>query len=439
MVPIMSNGLRCLLAVSVALGDVALAKVQQGTLQLGGHVPADRWTYLANFGYAVGEGSYSLRVRLLDGETLSPRRWPAALNLDVFLDEDWPAVARMEPCERARAARRTLTLDLSEEGGQWGNAAYGFLYQVVRPHIWYFAVSDCRGDFGNQTITLDYDFRAVQFDGSELSLEARLMPAAEGFALLGLTVLLIVGFRRCGDLRRSAGALHPVIWALSAAVVVQYVSQAMHFVHLVTYQHDGVGIWALDILAEVLFMVTQAAHATLLIAIAQGYTLLGCKECNLDFSRLAFAATLAGHAALVAFSKFEEGASPQKHHENDGPVGWLIVAIRLLLLVWFSCAVRTTREKGGLRLKEFMRQFELVGYLYFLAYPVVFIVAQLFAPYYRHPIMQIGLLSMQAAGDVWLAGLFFSRGAYFKASVLSGSLLPGGSEGGGPLGWDKSA
>jgi hypothetical protein len=227
-----------------------------------------------------------------------------------------------------------------------------------------------------------------------------------------------------------------VIWVLGAAAVMQYASQFSHLLHLVSYQSNGVGYWTLDLLAEVLFMMSQVTHATLLIAIAQGYTLLHEKACQIELSRLVTFATLAAHAALVCFSKLEEGTSSHRNHKNDGLAGWTIMLIRVLLFIWFSSAVRSTRERGGFRLREFILQFQLAGSLYFLAYPVVLLVAQLFAPYYRHPIMQVGLFAMQATGDTWLACLFLSRGAYFKVSSLSSSLLPGGT-GGSPVGLSK--
>mmetsp|Transcript_87469 Transcript_87469/g.245569 ORF Transcript_87469/g.245569 Transcript_87469/m.245569 type:complete len:470 (-) Transcript_87469:133-1542(-) len=416
---------------------MAEATLEKGTIRLGGPDDADRWRYVTKFGYAIGEGSYSMRLRVNDEwkRLASLRRRAPMLSLDVFLDEDWARVEELPPCDRAQdgPARRTLHIDVSSEAGEYGMEQVGLLLQVVRPHIWYFAISDCRGELGNTTVDVDYEFHATQFDGSELSVEARYMPIAEGIALLGLTVLLFRGGALCRDFRRSAGALHPVIWALGAAVLVQYASQVAHLIHLLKYQSDGIGVWALDVIAEVFFMISQVSHATLLIAIAQGYTLLHGKECQVECSRLAFVATLAGHAALVGFDKLQEGTSSRRHHENDGVVGWVILFIRLALFVWFVSAVQATQRCGGYRLREFMQQFRLAGSLYFLAYPLVFVVTQVFAPYLRHPVMQFGLLATQASADVWLTGLFLSRGAYFKVSTLSSSLLPGGVGGRGSL------
>merc|ERR1719379_1354517 len=214
---------------------------------------------------------------------------------------------------------------------------------------------------------------------------------------------------------------------------MQFASQVLHMGHLMRYRVNGEGIWVFDVMAEVFFMVSQVGLSTLLIAIAQGNTLLLDKNCSFDSSRLAFVATLAAHAALVCFGKFGEGTSSHRHHKNDGPVGWAILVIRLGLFCWFSRSARSTKEQGGLRLREFIHRFECAGSLYFLAYPSVFLVAQVFAPYLRLPIMQVGMLGVQGAAVLWLTDLFLSRGAYFKVSTLSSSLLPGATGGGSPV------
>merc|ERR1711907_371739 len=100
-------------------------------------------------------------------------------------------------------------------------------------------------------------------------------------------------------------------------------------------------------------------------------------------------------------------------------------SIRLGLYVWFIVALQRSEQRGGLRLQSFLKEFKVAGSLYFLAFPVIFLVVQLFAPYLQHPIMQTGFMSMQAASHIWLSSLFLSRGNYFKVSVLSSSLLPG--------------
>merc|ERR1719171_2868688 len=130
------------------------------------------------------------------------------------------------------------------------------------------------------------------------------------------------------------------------------------------------------------------------------------------------------HAALVSFGKLQD-ESASKYHENEGAIGWVLLSVRLMLFVWFLFATQASQREGGLRLQQFLHSFRLAGSVYFLAYPILFVVVQIFAAYLRHRILQIGLLAMQTASSLWLAQLFLSRGAYFKVSALSSSFLPG--------------
>ena len=65
----------------------------------------------------------------------------------------------------------------------------------------------------------------------------------------------------------------------------------------------GVGLWKVDAFAEVLFMTSQVVHATLFIASAKGYTPVPAKDCQLEFTRLSFAASLGAQVVHVCFWK----------------------------------------------------------------------------------------------------------------------------------------
>jgi hypothetical protein len=270
---------------------------------------------------------------------------------------------------------------------------------------------------------VEYEIHFKQVDGSEFSIEMRYMLAWSCVALLGLTVLYLHYSKRCRGVWNSAGALHPVIWILIAAALLQYAAQFLHLLHLWNYRGNGIGLWTLDALSEILFMLSQVVRTTIFIAIAMGYTLLPSATGQLGLMKAIAALALCVHAALVGFGKLQDDESC-KYHENEGAVGWVLLTVRLLLLTWFVAAAQASQQKAGLKLQCFLRQFQLAGALYFLAYPAIFIVVQVFAPYLQHPVLQIGLMIMQTSSVVFLAELFLTRGAYFKVSSLGSSLLP---------------
>eukprot|EP00933_Yihiella_yeosuensis_P060172 TRINITY_DN6229_c1_g1_i1.p1 TRINITY_DN6229_c1_g1~~TRINITY_DN6229_c1_g1_i1.p1 ORF type:complete len:454 (+),score=67.94 TRINITY_DN6229_c1_g1_i1:85-1446(+) len=428
----------------------AHGKLHQGTLTLGGSRTAlaaneegvaDRWHFLGKFGYAIGTGRYEIRLKL-QGEDAEEAPAP---DLDVFLDEEWPRAASLPPCRRAAELPARKSHPLLEVGrdGEWGPWNGGALYQNVRPHIWYFALSDCRDRYGmsnfNETnYAIDYEIRWRQFDDSELSLEMRYMPTATAVALAILTALFVRFAKKGQRMQRGLGQLHPMVYALGLAMALQWASQALHLCHLWAYSRDGVGHVVTDMLAEVLFMLSQVASASFLIAIAQGYTLVRSKLDEVELLGPVVSVVALLHVTLVAIGKLQ-GEASCKYHENEGLVGWILLSIRISLFAWFRTGVQNLRSVSGFKLQSFLKRFELAGSAYFLAFPILFLIVQVLAPYLQHPILQSGLLIMQTSSWFWLADLFVTRGSFFEVSELSSSLLPGGAGGASPASFKKEA
>jgi len=427
----MGSGAVALWLLSSLLG--AEAKLQTGTVILGGE--AEQWQYLGKFGYAIGTGRYEIRLKL-NGALEEDQELPR-VDLDIFLDEDWPRVDYIEPCKRAAdvPARKSHSMIEPGQFGEWGHWQAGALYQNVRPHIWYFALSDCRDEFAgvfgsvqrsSSSISIDYEIRWRQFDDSELSLEMRYMPMTTRCVLAMLTVLGLSMAGKCCAMQKNLGHLHPVIYALGLAMAVQWMSQALHLYHLSSFEENGVGHHGADLLAEVFFMLSQVAGASLLIAIAQGYTLLRSKLSEVELLTPVVAVVTVLHILLVAVGKLQ-GEQSCKYHENEGLIGWILLSIRISLFAWFRSGITMLRSAGNARVANFLNNFEIVGSAYFLAFPAIFLFVQVLAPYLQHPVLQTGLLAIQTVSWLWLADLFFSRGSYYKASELSASLLPGGA------------
>lgn len=404
-------------------------KRQSGSLRIGGPLVDQRWHYISKFGYALGQGTYLFRMRLKE----PANNWKSDkyLQFQIYLDEDWHKVETLPACHRSLVtkgvARRTEQIALKADG-TWGPWRSGNLYQIVRPHIWYFTISDCLNSLSSDTYGIEFEFQAQQFDGSEFSLETRYMLLANSLIILVFSAFLARYCTWCVEFRHSTGVMHPVIRALSLIMATQCIAQILLLWHLWRYRADGQGMWVADALSEVLFMLSQVGQTTLIISIASGYTLSCSKGRGFTLMKPLAALILAVHAVLVAVGKLQDDAS-FKYHENEGNVGWTLFSIRLLLYTWFILAVQASQECGGFRLQLFLRQFKAVGSMYLLAYPLLFCFVQLLAPYLQHPVLQIGLLATQLGSNVWLANLFLKRGTYFEVSTLSSSMLPGGAGG----------
>lgn len=417
-------------AVAVAMTQLLLpteAKFQRGLVKLTGTVDsADNWQFVSKFGYSIGVGDYKVRYRLPEWTqgNLEMRPLFSSAGFALILDEDWQKVQSMSSCNSKNLETRRMHEVPFWEPGMWSSWERGTVSQNIRPHIWYFGISKCNKDLTTIPLYLEYELHMTQGNGSEFSIEMCGMMALNFLVLICLVGFAVRYCERCRAFSSSAGKLHEVIWVLSAAIALQFAAQSLHTLHLWSYTSNGVGILVLDLMSEVLFMLSQVIFTTLLIAIAMGYTLLPSRTSRMAVVKLIAFMSLVVHTALVSFSKMQEESS-SKYHENEGAIGWVLLSVRLMLLIWFLFATQASEQESGLRLRSFLQKFRIIGSIYFLAYPTLFVVVQIFAAYLQHPIMQIGLIAMQTISNVCLAELFLSRGTYFKVSALGCSCLPG--------------
>ena len=165
--------------------------------------------------------------------------------------------------------------------------------------------------------------------------------------LVGFTAFLAVFYRRYRVLRRKLGEIHPVVKSLAAAATAQYVAQIFHMVHLMVYRFNGFGFVALEVLSEILFMLSQVVVTTLLLLIGYGYTLV---ESELFDPWKALVCILLGTGIQVLLSSVgklrEEHA--QRFHEHEGGVGMALLVLDLahgFAAFFAACACRSSRSQ----------------------------------------------------------------------------------------------
>lgn len=349
----------------------------------------------------------------------------ASITADVFLDLEWDKVEQEEKvCDRHKFRRASGSIKLPSDG-EWSEWISGTLSQSARPYIWYVAANDCKNELGSPT-RLKFEFVARQGDGNEFSVE---MIGCYTIVLIELLFFSVLSYRiylECKKQLRSSDTLHPVILTVLSMVGLHFAAVICQFIHLHSYMWDGQGIKALDVIAEILNVLSQVIGTSLLILIALGYTLLHSKLGNLDVVIPVVFIIAVLHVLLVGFGKIKDDAS-YKFYENEGAVGWILLLLRVLLLAWFAWAIKeTSKESSNQKLKHFLQKFLIAGVIYFLSYPLVFIITGLFVPYVRYKIMMAGSFIMRFCSYLWMLKLFLMRGDYFEVSTLKSSFLPGG-------------
>eukprot|EP00930_Biecheleria_cincta_P072653 TRINITY_DN60008_c0_g1_i1.p1 TRINITY_DN60008_c0_g1~~TRINITY_DN60008_c0_g1_i1.p1 ORF type:complete len:469 (+),score=73.90 TRINITY_DN60008_c0_g1_i1:28-1407(+) len=421
-----------LLLLAASIGPCG-GKRQVSSVRLGGKRfgVQHRWSYMAKFGYATGEGSYKARVRLMGraGDPLRPTE-NVSIGFECYLDETWPQVVGMEdnPCQRRTLAKKARVFNMTPDG-EWSDWSGGSVKQKIRAHVWYYALADCENDSpllpSDRGQWIEFEIQFLQEGGSHFGVDQRWTLPSNVVSLLCFVGFVMTFGSRLRHEAVSTGKVHFVVWTLGAVVVLQLAAQALHALHLFKYSYNGSGIRAVEIFAEVLFMLSELGLSTLLIVIGFGYTLLPVKmqpEVVLPLLVLGFFV----HLSLIAVSKNEDGAA-DKFHSHDGVPGQILIALRLALFALFLWAVHSTSHDQGWRLQNFLARFRICGSLYFVGYPILFLVVQPVAPYWRPPILTACFLLIQIVTNLWLYSLFLSRGEYFKVSELGDTPLPGGT------------
>eukprot|EP00933_Yihiella_yeosuensis_P022712 TRINITY_DN17833_c0_g1_i1.p1 TRINITY_DN17833_c0_g1~~TRINITY_DN17833_c0_g1_i1.p1 ORF type:complete len:483 (+),score=54.33 TRINITY_DN17833_c0_g1_i1:97-1545(+) len=423
-------------AILILSSDIkaAHAKLEVATVRLGGVLNGEekRWQFLTKFGFGTGKGTYRWRGKWDDFKrkafSLREEEMPTenfTLQVEAYLDEDWPEVELLEAkCQRQEKARGLKDFQIPPTG-EWGDWASSTVKQVVRPHVWYYSINDCTSSLvGGQRFIVQ--FEALQPDGSHFSIENGYTLPANIASLICAAIFSVSFVLGCMDIYKRDGAIHSVIWVLAALVVLQFIARLLHVAHLLEYRVDGFGIRPIEIFSEILFTVAEMVQSSLLILIALGYTLVPTKEDDLEivFPVCAFLAVI--HIVLVALGKTDDNAA-NKFHAHEGTPGLVMMVIRVLLYVFFLWALSCTSKKTGMRIRNFLSEFRIAGSIYFLGYPFLFAVTQPVAPYIRPVILTVGIMVGQVASSWWLQRLFLSKGEYFKVSELGSSPLPGAS------------
>eukprot|EP00743_Colponemidia_sp_Colp-15_P004031 GILK01004346.1.p1 GENE.GILK01004346.1~~GILK01004346.1.p1 ORF type:complete len:426 (+),score=63.19 GILK01004346.1:147-1424(+) len=422
----MSLRLPFLLTLLVAAVCLVHGKVVRTSTSLSS---SNEWRYLSKFGCAIGTGKFSLRAKI-DRPIHDPKETDAVLQLDVYLDEHWDTVGDAQECFDKRQPSKVARYPRLPLNGSWSEPVEGTLSQSIRPHVWYFALSDCKHDLlkftNGKSVSISYELTLLNPGDSHFSVEDQ--------GLLTVNFLLCIVFFGFFGLHihqmmlrfKSEEKIHTSVQILNSAIAMQLVSIVSQIIHLTVYSMDGRGWFLFNFISQASTMLAQVLLCALFILIAWGWTITH----NEIQQKEIFIPVLAGisviHVVLLFLGRVLDD-DHNKFHENEGLPGILTLMLRLGLFGWFFIGARETlmRERNEVK-RGFLHSFILYCSIFFLAYPVLFVVTSIFAPYLRQKVMLAGLVLMQSAALYFVSNLFVSRGAYSKVSTLSAPILPGG-------------
>ncbi len=88
---------------------------------------------------------------------------------------------------------------------------------------------------------------------------------------------------------------------------------------------------------------------------------------------------------LVVLGKITTEDEHNKYHNFEGVLGKILVLIRTIVYCVFIYGIKDTYTKSSDKIKIFLRQLTIFGTIYFLAFPILVVVAStIIASYFRH-------------------------------------------------------
>ncbi|XP_064394157.1 integral membrane protein GPR180-like [Halichondria panicea] len=353
-----------------------------------------------------------------------------------ILDESWPFYLAEQDCHK-RLAMSKFEVKVSKTEEQQ------VVNQWMRPHFWFLVYgepSTCNTTTPTSNAVLEYRMEFLNPDSSGVANDhfgddyRGLLPF---YAVLVLAYIAGIGLyaHRVWLTISKGGPMHEVLNMLSVAMALHMLAAILMLIHLWRYSVNGRGIPLFETLSEASEMLSQCTMVWLLLSLSVGWTMGSNTTSPLkDTKQLSLITAIAlTHVILVLWEQtYDE--SHYTFHIHESLPGFLLVMLRfgLVGLLTYNLQRTLANERSVLR-REFYSGFAIGCYLWFLAFPMLMLLAVPFASYLRHKVVTVGVTLIQAVSMGLLSRLFLSRSLYWEVSTLSSSTLPLRRDmGGGP-------
>jgi len=338
-----------------------------------------------------------------------------------------------------------------------GTTTFSFQWEIeheARAHSWYLVASDCALEQNQGQDDMAYEITFLGEGGTQLSAEDGGMV----FVYLAAVVMMGLGgvygaYLTNQHLEETQRGIHLVVRLLAAAYCVQCLSIGLESMHLTLIEVYGAGSFLMDTVAEICEGLATLLISFILICLASGWTLVESSE---DRNRVNSVATilrdpkllfrgfnlavalvlvmLTASVCLIIFNKQGDGDF-RKFHDHESFAGRLLIALRLFLGAYFAFSLVTTlrsqRQHSHLSkdqtMESFLKSLLFLGTSYFLIFPIVVYIAEVFLPHYeRHFFVETSVITVQCAIMAALAYQFLAKSSVYRrlSTVWESGMLP---------------
>ncbi|KAG7164742.1 Transmembrane protein 145-like 1 [Homarus americanus] len=190
--------------------------------------------------------------------------------------------------------------------------------------------------------------------------------------------------------------IHPITRLFTATLIMQLAGLLFDTLHLLVFSFDGEGSEGVNIVGDLFNILAQSLFMMLLLLLAKGWAIT-----RMMLSRRLLLFSLWGLYSILIltlyFWNMMEVDVIEDIDEYQTWPGWLTLALRVLIMVWFLFELRNTMmyEHNTNKLHFFLH-FGAASLVWFIYLPVVALIALQISPLWRYKL----LLSFTYSADL---------------------------------------
>jgi len=327
--------------------------------------------------------------------------------------------------EKSKLARFNIPITLRTDG-EWTRWESSVVRVINRPQVWYILLADCNREGHVSQPDLDYISYELEMtnDDSHFSHEYwGIMPTTLVCLLFFSYLLGKTTLRLFKEIKKQEEYQTPLV-PLLAAILSEFLSLSLAVVHLTVFAYDGYGLWLFNYFSTIFSILGQVALISLVLMIAQGWTLTFGSLKEKDYFKIEVGGTIGVHILIGLLTVIDNGEA-HKYHDFEGFQGFLLILIRIGIFVFFLKKVQETMKEVAKKNLGFMKGFIISSSIYMLAFPLFWVISYLLNPHMRLKFIHFGNLFVQMVGILILVNQITKKeSTYNKASMRSQGLLP---------------
>ncbi|XP_033125858.1 transmembrane protein 145-like [Anneissia japonica] len=181
----------------------------------------------------------------------------------------------------------------------------------------------------------------------------------------------------------QCGQSHPLVKLLTLCLFLEYIGVVCYFIHYVLYAVNGAGMTWLEHLGQLFQVAMQCCFMLLLLLLAKGWTIT---RTDIHQKKLVLG-VWAMYSIFYVFLYFWQMlmiSLVSDVTEYQTFAGAIVLALRLVILIWFLYELHTTRLQESAEPKlKFYKYFGIGYFVWFIHLPILVIIAALISPQYR--------------------------------------------------------